>query len=513
MSIRKLSIFISFLFFCISCSAQNNQYEHRRTIISVRLKQHTQFRLNYLSKLPPNHIHFENKFMADTTITLQIMLTKPTEFLYAFDPPVGNTLLALPGDSIIFDENKQIIYSSSYTKYLNDYIDIPKYSNYFNSPNITNSPFIKGFKNLLAVTEEIYNKNSVKINALTISSHLKEYLNLVNLYEKYFQIFSLTDINKISNKELRVLDSLGIAAISGKDIFRISSAKVTLLMSGIAEASLRANGIIVKNNFWTYFTKVDKELNDFYFYKEFLYEAIANIFLNNFHSKSSDPNQSSLGKVHTLLLKNEDKSAIKDSLIKFGSILLGTETNFAKAKAEINNFYGGRFSYLFKNEAIANHEPKNTKELSEEMLENTSGKAFRLNDILIDEKYKLIVVDFWASWCAPCIREFPKLKKIESEMKNLPIKFVGISTDETSTANDWVEKTKQLFSNDLKHQFRLKNDSTFALQKLLQVTSIPRYVVLDNKGNVIDLDLERPSAGKFKAQLLQYLKKYATTKP
>ena len=58
--------------------------------------------------------------------------------------------------------------------------------------------------------------------------------------------------------------------------------------------------------------------------------------------------------------------------------------------------------------------------------ENISGGTSSLSDF----KGKYVYIDFWATWCAPCIAEIPYLKKLEKEYHNKNIAFVSISIDE-----------------------------------------------------------------------------------
>ena len=55
------------------------------------------------------------------------------------------------------------------------------------------------------------------------------------------------------------------------------------------------------------------------------------------------------------------------------------------------------------------------------------GKEIRLSDYV--GKKQLILLDFWASWCIPCIQEVPLLKKLQEKYKNQGLQVVGVSVD------------------------------------------------------------------------------------
>lgn len=53
---------------------------------------------------------------------------------------------------------------------------------------------------------------------------------------------------------------------------------------------------------------------------------------------------------------------------------------------------------------------------------------------------KVLVVNFWASWCPPCIEEMPTLDKLQAEFKSQNVLFVGIGIDSPSNIREFLEK-------------------------------------------------------------------------
>ena len=69
------------------------------------------------------------------------------------------------------------------------------------------------------------------------------------------------------------------------------------------------------------------------------------------------------------------------------------------------------------------------------------GKEIRLSDYV--GKKQLILLDFWASWCIPCIQEVPLLKKLQEKYKNQGLQIVGVSVDsDREKWQDALEKHK-----------------------------------------------------------------------
>lgn len=101
-----------------------------------------------------------------------------------------------------------------------------------------------------------------------------------------------------------------------------------------------------------------------------------------------------------------------------------------------------------------------------------------------DFKGKFLVIDFWASWCGPCRREIPNLKKDYEAFSGKNVEFLSVSID--SKESDWrkaldVEKMpwKQVWATD----------SGKEIIKLYQFTGIPHIVVIDKEGNILERNL------------------------
>lgn len=110
---------------------------------------------------------------------------------------------------------------------------------------------------------------------------------------------------------------------------------------------------------------------------------------------------------------------------------------------------------------------------------------------LTDFKGQYVYVDIWATWCVPCKAEIPYLKDVEEAYHNKNIAFVSISVDKNRDREKWqnmVEETSlggiQLFADqDFKSDF----------VKKYEVNSIPRFILIDPDGNIVDANAPRPS--------------------
>ena len=140
-----------------------------------------------------------------------------------------------------------------------------------------------------------------------------------------------------------------------------------------------------------------------------------------------------------------------------------------------------------------------------ETMDTNRVKTFKA---LMDEnKGKLILIDFWASWCAPCRAESPYLRHIQKKFKSKKIAFIGISLDEDDKITDWLKAMKADKIDIDTNQYRLHSPKSSRLTQVVNLRSIPKYVLLDVDGKILNKDFRRPSDRDFEAELERYLKR------
>lgn len=127
-------------------------------------------------------------------------------------------------------------------------------------------------------------------------------------------------------------------------------------------------------------------------------------------------------------------------------------------------------------------------------LPNPDGKMIRLSDM----KGKVVLLDFWASWCRPCRQENPNVVRVYDEYKNKGFEILGISLDRTRDA--WV---KAIADDGLgwKHVSDLQFWNS-AAAKDYSVGSIPATFLLDKEGKIIAKNLRGPSLEAKLAEVL-----------
>ena len=112
-------------------------------------------------------------------------------------------------------------------------------------------------------------------------------------------------------------------------------------------------------------------------------------------------------------------------------------------------------------------------------------------------KGKYVYIDVWATWCGPCIREIPALDKLEKEYHSKNIAFVSISTDESRRSGGSWEAAEKKWSNFVKDRnmsgIQLWSGKDTRFQQEYQINGIPRFILIDPQGNIVDANAPRPS--------------------
>ena len=132
--------------------------------------------------------------------------------------------------------------------------------------------------------------------------------------------------------------------------------------------------------------------------------------------------------------------------------------------------------------------------------EAVSGKEMSLADL----KGQVVVLDFWATWCGPCVAELPTMKKIYAEYHPKGVEFVGISLDQPEAQGGKDKLLAFVKQNDMPWpQYYQGNGWQSEFSSSWGIDSIPAVFVIDAEGNLANTD----ARGKLESILPELLKK------
>jgi thiol-disulfide isomerase/thioredoxin len=125
------------------------------------------------------------------------------------------------------------------------------------------------------------------------------------------------------------------------------------------------------------------------------------------------------------------------------------------------------------------------KSLNLDFIDVATGRRIALNDF----RGRVVVIEFWATWCGPCVAEIPRMKEIYAKYHEKGVEFVGISLDRPADQGGRMSLLKFIKENGVAwpHYYQ-GNDWDSEFSCACGVTSIPAIFVLDARGKVRSTD-------------------------
>jgi thiol-disulfide isomerase/thioredoxin len=193
---------------------------------------------------------------------------------------------------------------------------------------------------------------------------------------------------------------------------------------------------------------------------------------------------------------DEAFSDIKTQILKFINSAKDLDTMVTNTSLRnVDNVIDGNKEYFASILALKKDLPKGSPSPVFEDYENYKGGKTSLADL----KGKYTYIDVWATWCGPCKAEIPALKQLEKDYHDKNIQFLSMSIDDDKSHRgswDLANKNWKAMVADKE----LSGIQLFAPEgwksKFItdyKINGIPRFILIDPDGNVLDASAPRPS--------------------
>jgi thiol-disulfide isomerase/thioredoxin len=141
------------------------------------------------------------------------------------------------------------------------------------------------------------------------------------------------------------------------------------------------------------------------------------------------------------------------------------------------------------------------------------GKTFQLKGVKVDGKPfkwsdykgKVVLVDFWATWCRPCVESIPMLKRYYELYHDKGFEIVGVNVDDHDRLDELNAflKRKELPWTNLFSRDKKASGGNHPMAVYYGVMKYPTTILVDQKGKVVELDVHGARLGRLLAKLLE----------
>lgn len=125
------------------------------------------------------------------------------------------------------------------------------------------------------------------------------------------------------------------------------------------------------------------------------------------------------------------------------------------------------------------------------ILLSPSGQKITFSEVLKQLKGKKIYVDFWASWCEPCLMEMPVSKQLRNNSVYKDVTFVYLALNDKEER--WKAAWKKAGVENYRHNYLILNSKDAFFIEKYKISTIPRYMLIDEDGKIVNSNAQKPS--------------------
>jgi cytochrome c-type biogenesis protein len=162
-------------------------------------------------------------------------------------------------------------------------------------------------------------------------------------------------------------------------------------------------------------------------------------------------------------------------LVASGYSTLLASSKLAALMPNLENWISARTQVSAGNNPAATGAATNYQPAPDVEFQTLDGKPFRLADL----RGRVVLLNFWATWCQPCRGEIPEFNVMQRELKSQGLEVVGVST----SPGDTVDLLKQ-FQKDLKQEYTVLRGAGAAAEKFANGPGLPVTHIIDRDGRL-----------------------------
>lgn len=264
-------------------------------------------------------------------------------------------------------------------------------------------------------------------------------------------------VKKLSARDSMMLDSLIFANLDLEDsaLFKASYAYRQMVTMKLNDIQSRQYADTTKDQSISRQHMLDEVLKKGYIYEYFSHENID--FLLN-----TDKDSATIGEGYRMYMARARNKAFRDGIV----------TAYKNYRALMKDAPAPDFVYR-----------------------DIDGKSVSLRQL----RGKYVYIDVWATWCGPCKMEIPHLAKLEEAYAGKNIHFVSLSVDKQKDKGAWEKyvRTHQLKGIQLMADKDFQSDFI----KKFNITYIPRFILIDPEGRIVQANASRPSDPGLRSRL------------